>query len=111
MHLSMSPTEPTKRVGPAYTRAISNIQRFLDELEETEGLLQKEVALGVGISETTFSQKMRGIRSHFYEDEFDDLANFFRKRTGRPLIGFPHLDWQLMESCDRKVSGWSPRGR
>jgi hypothetical protein len=102
------PSGETARVGPLYVRAVKNIERLMGELEQSEGLSQKEVALGAGMSETVFSSKKRGIRSHFYEDEFEAIADFFRKRTGRPLIGFPHLDWTLMESCDRKVAGWRP---
>jgi hypothetical protein len=104
------PSGETARVGPLYVRAVKNIERMMGELGvgEREGLSQKEVALGAGMSETVFSSKKRGQRSHFYEDEFEAIANFFRKQTGRPLIGFPHLDWTLMESCDRKVAGWRP---
>lgn len=103
------PGGPTNRIGPFYRRAVGNIERLLNELERDDGLLQKEVAIGSGLSETVFSQKLRGNRSHFYEDEFEDVAEFFRKRTGRPLIGFPHLEWSMMEACDRKVAGWIPR--
>jgi hypothetical protein len=110
MPARLSPSEPTARAGPLYKRAIENIERMMGEVSVADGqeLLQKEVALGIGMSESVFSQKMRGIRSHFYEDEFESIAVWFRRRTGRPLIGFPHLDWQLMESCDRKVAGWKP---
>lgn len=103
------PTGETMRAGPLYVRAVANIERLMGELEQTEGLNQKEVAIGSGMSETVFSSKKRGERSHFYEDEFHAVAEFFRKRTGRPLIGFPHLSWEMMETCDRKVAGWRPK--
>jgi hypothetical protein len=110
MPLPVSPSGKTARAGAGYTRAVENIERMRLEVGDREGseLQQKEIAFGVGLSESVFSQKMRGVRSHFYEDEFEKLAAWFRKRTGRPLIGFPHLDWTLMESCDRKVGGWRP---
>lgn len=101
----MARRKATKRVGTAYYRAISNIERMMEEL----GFDQKAVALGSGIAESVFSQKKRGGLSHFYEDEFDDIAEFMRRHTDRPLIGFPHLSWDMMESCDRKVGGWVKR--
>jgi hypothetical protein len=104
----MPPAVPETRVGPLYRRAVQNIERLMDE---TKGIQQKEIALGAAMSETVYSQKKRGIRSHFYEDEFEAIAVFFRKRTDRPLIGFPHLDWDLMLACDRQVGGWRPRGK
>lgn len=107
--LPMSTHEPEGRDQPLYLRATSNIERLFGELEKTEGLLQKEVALAAGLKESPYSVKMRGIRSHFTEDEFEAVAIFFRRRTGRPLIGFPHLEWTLMEACDRQVGGWQPR--
>ena len=99
---------PRGREQPLYDRAASYIERFINELGRSEGLLQKEIALACGLSEGVFSQKLRGNRSHFTEDEFERVAVFFRRRTGRPLIGYPHLEWTLMESCDRKVGGWKP---
>lgn len=94
----------TKRVGPLYTRAVANIERA----RQVAGVNQKEVALSIGMTETTYAQKLRGVRSHFFEDEMEAIGDFFRRATGRPLTGFPHVDWQLMESIDRKVCGWKP---
>lgn len=110
MPAPVSPSSGTKRAGPLYTRAIQNIERLMTEVSDSEGeeLQQKEIAFGVNMSESVYSQKLRGIRSHFYEDEFEAIAVWFRKRTGRPLIGFPHLEWQMMDACDRKVAGWRP---
>lgn len=73
-----------------------------------EPVSQKEVALSAGMSETVFSQKLRGVRSHLFEDEIELIATHFRKLSGRPLTGFPHLDWSMMEAIDRKVCGWRP---
>jgi hypothetical protein len=109
MRAPVSPTAPTARNGPLYYRAVSYVERFIEDGPEgdaSEPILQKEIALAIGIKETTFSQKKKGILSHFYEDEFDAIAEFLRRRTNRPLIGFPHLEWQMMLACDRKVGGW-----
>jgi len=108
----MAPTD-TARKGPMYLRALANIARIMRTLMASEehggrGLLQKEIALGAGFTETTFSQKLKSIRTHFYEDDMEQLAVYFREQTGRPLIGFPHLEWNFMETVDRKVAGWKP---
>lgn len=110
MPAPVSPSEQTARAGPLYQRAVKNIERMAQEVSQAERnrLLQKEIALGIGMAEPVFSSKMRGIRSHFYEDEFEAIAVWFRRRSGRPLTGFPHLDWQLMEGIDRKMFGWKP---
>jgi hypothetical protein len=96
-----------------YRRALANVERMISELEREPseggiGLLQKEIAFGIGLSETVLSSKLKSVRSHFYEDEFAKLADFFRKKTARPLIGYPHLDWEMMETVDRRVGGWKP---
>lgn len=109
MRLQMPPS--SDRAGPLYYRAVSYIERFIEDGEEgdrEDPILQKEIALAIRMTETTFSQKKKGLRSHFYEDELEAIAEFLRKRTGRPLIGFPHLEWQMMLACDRKVGGWRP---
>jgi hypothetical protein len=108
----MSPPQRTQRVGPAYRKVVDRIDRMMVEAApggSDEEVLQKEVALGIGMSQTVYSQKRRGGRSHFFEDELDSIARYFRRRTGRPLIGFPHLEWDLMEACDRQVGGWNPK--
>lgn len=104
------PTEKQAWRGPLYDRAVANIERMINLLAGDDGtdLLQKEVAIGIGMSESVLSSKLHGIRSHFYEDEMARLADFFRRKSGRPLIGFPHLDWEMQETVDRKVGGWRP---
>lgn len=102
------PRGPRDRDQPLYRRAVSYIERLFTEYETKQGLLQKEVAFAAGLAESVYSQKLRGIRSHFTEDEFEAVAVFFRGLSGRPLIGFPHLEWSLMEACDRQVGGWKP---
>lgn len=104
-NLAGVPPRTTKeiRTGPLYTRAVANILRMLEAELEMD---QKELCLGIGMSDTVFSAKKIGARSHFYEDEFETIAEFFRRKTGRPLTGFPHLAWQDMLACDRKVFGW-----
>lgn len=106
----VSPQGSTDRVGPLYYRAIANIERLMrdDPDKPGEEIQQKEVAFAAGLSETVFSQKKRGVRSHFYEDEFERIAEFFRRRYRRPLIGFPHLEWQMQDAVDRKIGGWRP---
>lgn len=99
----MSPRNPA-REEPFYDRAVTNVERAIDET----GVSQKELCVAIGIQESPFSQKLRGVRSHFSEDEFEAVAAFFRRHTGRPLTGFPHLDWALMEGIDRKMFGWKP---
>jgi hypothetical protein len=102
---TMPPKESSRRGDqPLYERAMSYIDRMQDEC----GLLQKEVAFGIGMDDSVYSQKCRGIRSHFYEDELEALAVFFRRQTKRPLIGFPHVEWNLMLEIDKKVGGWKP---
>jgi hypothetical protein len=98
---SMAPRE-TKRAGPLHERCVS----YIDRMKDLCGIDQKEIALSIGMSETVFSQKRRGIRSHFYEDEFDAIAEFFRHKTGRPLTGFPHLEWDEMLTIDKRIPHW-----
>ena len=94
-------------LGPAYRRATENMHRMLNESQEDGKLFQKDVALSCGMTASCYTQKMLGTSSHFYEDEFERIANFYRKRTGRPLTGFPHTPWEVMEACDRQL-GWNP---
>lgn len=100
----MSPAGKTSRNGPHYKRAVENIKRAMTEARVS----QKEVCEYISMTESVFSQKLRGTRSHFYEDEMERVAMFFRRSTRRPLTGFPHLDWQLMEGIDRRLFGWKP---
>jgi hypothetical protein len=108
MRAVMSPSGPKVWGGELYDRAVANLERMYNWVAGPDGsdLSQKEVALGIGMSESVYSSKLRGIRSHFYEDEFGRLADFYRKTTGLPLIGFPHLPWEMQETIDRKVGGW-----
>jgi hypothetical protein len=99
------PTKTERRAGPLYQRAVSNIERMLSDL----GIDQKELCLAIRMAEPVFSSKKLFLRSHFYEDEFEQIADFFRRKTNRPLIGFPHLEWSMMLACDRQVGGWSPK--
>jgi hypothetical protein len=71
---------------------------------------QKCVAVSIHMSDAMFSQKLNARKSHFFEDEFEAIAEFFRNESGRPLTGFPHLDWDRMEEIDRKVCGWNGEG-
>lgn len=105
--LAFMPSKSERRAGPLYQRAVSNVERLLVDLS----MDQKELCLGIRMAETVFSSKKLGVRSHFYEDEFEHIADFFRRKTNRPLIGFPHLEWTMMLSCDRKVGGWEPKSR
>jgi hypothetical protein len=108
MRAQMSPTGQRVWGGPLYDRAVANVERMFNEVAGPKGedLLQKEMAFGARISESVLSSKFKGIRSHFYEDEFGRIADFFRKVTGLPLVGFPHLPWEMQETADRKVGGW-----
>lgn len=72
------------------------------------GMSQQEVALGIGISESSYSQKRRNIANSFSLEEFGRLADFFSRLTVRPLIGFPFLGAQLQDVVDRKAGGWEP---
>lgn len=87
----------------SHKKAVAEVERLRREFK----LLQKEVALGIGITEPEYSQKKRGIINSFSLEEFSELADFFSTRTGRPLIGFPFLDRQLQDAVDRKVGGWN----
>jgi hypothetical protein len=117
MRADMSPTGQRVWGGPHYDRAVANIERMFNWIAGPQGtdLLQKELALGSGMSESVFSSKLKGARSHFYEDEFARMADFLRNRTGLPLIGFPPLPWEMQETVDRKAGGWvgpwRPAGR
>jgi hypothetical protein len=86
-----------------YRRAVANIQRMIRET----GALHKQVALGAGMSASSFTQKLRGGRTHFFIDEMEAVARFFRSETGRPLTGFPFVEWGLMDRIDRELFGWN----
>jgi hypothetical protein len=109
MRAVMSPTGQRVWGGPLYDRAVANCERMFNLIAGPDGagLSQKEMALGIGMSESVLSSKLRGIRSHFYEDELGRLADFFRRITGLPLVGFPHLPWEMQETVDRKAGGWT----
>jgi hypothetical protein len=109
MRAVMSPTGQRVWGGPLYDRAVANVERMFNWLAgpDNDQLSQKELALGSGMSESVFSSKLKGIRSHFYEDEFGRMAEFFRNRSGLPLVAFPHLPWEQQESVDRKAGGWT----
>lgn len=108
MRAIMSPTGQRVWGGPLYDRAVANVERMFGWIAGPDGehLSQKELALGIGLSESVLSSKFKGIRSHFYEDEFGRMADFFRKVSGLPLIGFPHLPWEMQETVDRTAGGW-----
>lgn len=72
------------------------------------GLSQKEVALGIGVTEPKYSQKKRGIINSFSLPEFGAIADLFSRKTGRPLIGFPFLDRMTQDIVDRQAGGWIP---
>lgn len=104
LKLPMPQKKQEGRRQPVYIRAVSQVLRLMRDL----GLSQKQVALGSGLTESEFSQKKVGIENHFTPEEFEDMRQFFKSVTGRPLIGFPHLDWDLQDAVDRKVGGWHP---
>jgi transcriptional regulator with XRE-family HTH domain len=93
---------PPSRYG--HKAAVEQIERMRLML----GLTQQEVALGIQISESSYSQKRRGIDNSFSLEEFGRIADLFAGVTGRPLIGFPFLGPQLQDAVDRKVGGWEP---
>jgi transcriptional regulator with XRE-family HTH domain len=85
-------------------RAAAEVERMRREL----GLSQKDVAITIDITEPEYSQKKRGIDNSFSLDEFGRIAEYFARKSGRPLIGFPFLDRQLQDVVDRKAGGWEP---
>lgn len=104
LKLPMTGKNKEGRRQPVYMRAVGEVLHMMRIL----GISQKQAALGVGMSESQFSQKKVGIENHFSPEEFEDLRQFFRTVTDRPLIGFPHLDRDLQDAVDRKVGGWQP---
>jgi hypothetical protein len=54
------------------------------------GLQDKDVYLGIGMAQATFSRKMSGARD-FEVSELGDIADFFSRETGRALPGWPFL--------------------
>lgn len=102
----MAHENPTADAAPRYShkKAVEEVEWLRRDL----GLSQKEVALGSGVTESEYSQKKRGVINSFSLEEFSALAEFFRKKTGRPLIGWPVLDRTTVDAIDRKVAGWKP---
>lgn len=96
--------KPSKRPASRYSydRVATNIERMIS----VAGVRQRDVAAAIGASETVFSQKLRGIRSHFTTEELGAIADYFAhpERTGRPLLGFPFLDLELTDLIDRALA-------
>jgi hypothetical protein len=95
------PRDLGPRAGPVYQRAVENIRHAMREC----GANQKQVALSISMSEAVFSQKLKGLRSHLFLEEMEQIAVYLRGRLSRPLTGFPHIEWTLMERIDREVGG------
>lgn len=92
--------------SPTYSHDLA-VERLLVVMYEAD-VTQKEVAVAMGISESEFSQKKRGINNHFSFEELAEGRAFLSEKTRRPLIGFPFLDLLLQEAVDRQVGGWVP---
>lgn len=104
LKLPMTVKKNEGRRQPVYMHAVGEVLHMMRVL----GLSQKQAALGIGMSESQFSQKKVGIENHFTPEEFEDFRQFFRTISGRPLIGFPHLARDMQDAVDRKVGGWQP---
>lgn len=93
----MGRTSPTRGAGRYDMREI-NLR--VERMRVACGLLAKQVASEVGLTEAQWSKKMTLKGSSFSIPELGRLADFFAKKTGRLLIGWPFIDPDMSDLLD-----------
>lgn len=73
----------------------------IERMMTDSGLLAKQVAAEVGLSEAAWSKKMHLNQSSFTLEELGRVADAFSRLTHRKLIGWPFIDADLSDQLGR----------
>lgn len=91
---------PRQKVGKPgrydYRVIVLRIERMRIEC----GLMAKQIAADVGLSEAAWSKKMSMNQSSFSLDELGRVAEAFAKASGKPLTGWPFVDPDVSRRFD-----------
>lgn len=91
-----------KRIRQGGRYDYRTVTRAIERMRAEAGVERKELFDAVGIAQSQYSKKLSGELSTFSLREFGDIADFFSKRTGRPLIGWPFVAPEVSDLLDPK---------
>jgi transcriptional regulator with XRE-family HTH domain len=81
-------TEP-RSISPELSRLVA---RRMEEMRLKLKITQQAVAEGSRMARSSYVEKCLGSRQRFSIDQADDVANYFRRVTGRKLTAWPFID-------------------
>jgi hypothetical protein len=89
-----------KRSRYSHDDVLFEIGTMRDHLD----LQDKDIYLGIGMTQSAFSRKMTGVR-RFTVEEIGDIADFFAGVTGRVLPGWPFLSSKECAYIEENLPG------
>ncbi len=84
----------------SHERALLNVRGMISKT----GTRQKDVAAAIGLSESSFTQKLRAIRNHFTLEELGRIGEYFSRQTTKPLTGWPLYDERYADLIDAGIA-------
>jgi hypothetical protein len=100
---------PMPRTRKRSRYSLDDARFEIAKMRDQLGLQDKDVYLGIGMGQTTFSRKMAGVRD-FEIAELGDIADFFSRETRRPLPGWPFLSERECAYIEARVPEVGGRG-
>jgi hypothetical protein len=95
---------PMARTRKRSRYSLDDVRFEIAKMRDQLDLQDKDIYLGIGMGQTTFSRKMAGVRD-FEVDEIGHIADFFARETGRPLLGWPFVSGAECTYIEANVPG------
>ena len=85
----------------------------IEDMRQALRLTQGAVAEGCGLERTNYVHKVRQThgREGWSIDQAERVANYFRRYTGRKLVGWPFVDEKTSDMLEHVVSLMDSQGR